>query len=337
VLKEYTKAIWKDSGPSELFKQMKDYVDKMVPELISNEHITDLGEGVVGVNNALKAYDDTDIPEEKAKYLTSIETAIDIALEPKYFDSRAPEKALPYFVALGTVKLMVLREQYLHSRDYYCTDPKKYDCAKHQAGKLKKFNDAVAAYTAAAKTIKENAMKWRLGKLHVDEHTSTNMRGRGGGGSGHSYTAYDDACNWHPQNRGRDEDGANAQLALRWVLVRDAYNKDLDAILAPVAHWASLSDQAAPVVEPDHPAKKTDEKTTNKTPEATTETAVDLDSAEPGPPATDSKGCLPDGGFPVATITDNLNYQKLIRCMPAPVYQKTVRSHSTRPVPPNEA
>jgi hypothetical protein len=97
VLKEYTKAIWKDPGPRQLFKQMKDYVDKMVPELISDQHITDLREGVEGVNNALKAYDDTDIPEEKAKYLTSIETAIDIALEPKYFDSRAPEKALPVF------------------------------------------------------------------------------------------------------------------------------------------------------------------------------------------------------------------------------------------------
>jgi hypothetical protein len=91
---------------------------------------------------------------------------------------------------------------------------------------------------------------------------------------------------------------------------------DLDAILAPIAHWASVSDQATPVVEPDHPAKKTDEKTANKpTDKATSESAVDLDSAEPAPPPTDSKGCTPDGGFPVTSITDNPNYQKLIRCI----------------------
>jgi hypothetical protein len=229
--------LWPDPTPDALFNQLKDYVDKLVPKAISDEHITDLKGSVEGLKNSLDTYLDARNLAYKGVLLGSLEQNLN-TIEPKFFDTRAPEQALAHFVAFATLKLTVLREQYLHGTDYYGDDV-DHDLA------MCKLNNAVVKYTQAAADIRKRVMDWRLAKLRDDVNRG-DYRGKGRGWTW-THQVVDDFCDWRSDKASKKQTDMN--MFLRAEQIKGAYGKNLDAILAPIAHWASSTDRAAPALK----------------------------------------------------------------------------------------
>ena len=171
---------------------------------------------------------------------------------------------LPYFVAFGTLDLAVLRELYLNTKDYFCPPGKDYSnsqkCADQHQAFLDELNKAIDDFTAAAQTFRDNALAWRLKQIHVNTDQRRQIDpGRGGDGeySMSDYTtatAADDFCDRtsptyeHAIGDGDDSAVVHAQADVdaRKATVTKAFGDNLDLILAPLSHWASFTDQAAP-------------------------------------------------------------------------------------------
>ena len=213
-----------DNTPEAAFDQMRKYVDKLVPELISQEHVTQLQHHVTGLNKVLKDYNETHNPRQKGQWLTSLLALLD-ELEPTFFDPRVPERTLAHFVAFGSLRIAALRELALFSKDYYGNDD---DRATHERW----LNDTIRKYTEAAAGIKDRAMAWRLGKIHGQSQYEYH----GKGADNIRVFAVDDFCNWRGPRRQRGHAGAD--LNQRRDQVRTAFGRELDAILEPTRHWA---------------------------------------------------------------------------------------------------
>jgi len=120
---------------------MKEYVDALVPELIAQERARDLEKRLAGLHQVLNSYNRTSYGvQQKGQYFTSFLSLLSQA-EPLFFDSRNPEKTLPYFVPMGTLTIVALQEQYLYYQKIYNeADPDK---AKH----LEDLQDAITKYS----------------------------------------------------------------------------------------------------------------------------------------------------------------------------------------------
>ena len=226
VLKEVASFLLPDDNNAEAaFDQMKKYVDKLMPELISQEHVTQLLNHVTGLKKVLDDYNETHNLRQKGQWLTSLLALLD-EIEPKFFDPRVPERTLAHFVAFGSLKIAALREQALFSKDYYGKDD---DRALHE----RKLNDTIRKYTEAAAGIKDRAMAWRLGKIptiavRISRQGRRNIRvfpGR---------RLLQLARTPRPRGRGREINHRRDQ-------VRAAFGRELDAILEPTRHWAQAS------------------------------------------------------------------------------------------------
>jgi hypothetical protein len=84
--------------------------------------------------------------------------------EPRFFDTpdpkeSRPERVLAHFIAFGTLKMVALRELYVHGEEYYGSDN---DRNLH----LRNLLHAVEKYTSAAAGIRQRAMDWRYSTLH---------------------------------------------------------------------------------------------------------------------------------------------------------------------------
>jgi hypothetical protein len=268
------KLLWDDPTPDALFNQLKEYVKSFVPEKISEEHYKGLQAVIDGMNLALGNYRTYTEPLAQGPTLLSIDTTLAGARKLFHDDPDHAEQMLPYFVAFGTLHLGVLRELYLNTKDYFCPPGKDYNnslkCAKQHHAFLDKLNQAITDYTTDAQTMRDNALAWRLKKIHVN--TGERRKLDPGIGVEREYsmtdyttaTAADDFCAWpsptYEQEIGYGDDSATvhaqADVDARKATATKAFGDNLDFILAPLAHWASLTVQAAPVTAPGRQAAR---------------------------------------------------------------------------------
>jgi hypothetical protein len=227
--------LWPDPTPDALFDQMKTYVDKILPKAISDEHIQHLKNSVEGLKTAIDAYTEAKNLRYKGVLLGSLEQILN-GIEPDFNDPRAPQQALAHFVAFATLKLTVLREEYLHANEYYGDD------ADHDLAACK-LNNAVLKYTNAAKDIKQRAMDWRIKQIQFEWTRKTS------GDPEHNWysKAWDDFCDWDDTYHKVSD--AYFGIHMRKMAIRDSYGKALDVLLAPLAHWASSTERASPALK----------------------------------------------------------------------------------------
>jgi hypothetical protein len=242
--------LWPDNSSEEVFQAMVDYVNKLVPELISQERIHTLQEHVQGLKEIVADYDDTTDPLQKGEYLTSFIATLD-SLEPQFFDDRAPEKTLAPLVAFGTLKLVALREQYLNAHLYYGNDDR--DRAMH----YQKLKNTVEKYTKATAGIRKRLLDARMAKIHfkVLDKTFTrlpfNRRDPELNGTVEEQGAVydDDFCGTHKsvelyyRDRGSETKNWgewNALIKEGPAQARKAYEESLDLILTPTKDWPQL-------------------------------------------------------------------------------------------------
>ncbi|MFL6283477.1 MAG: jacalin-like lectin, partial [Pyrinomonadaceae bacterium] len=216
------------------------------------ERVIQLEQKLDGIRKTIILYQETSIGSpQKGQYFTNVLSALAQA-EPNFFDPRDPQKVLTYFVALGTVKLTMMREQALFYKEIYGTADLDKD--KH----LENLKKTIKDYKAAGDKSRAKALEWRLGLIrleHRQEHpigvlgpTTTDIWSvvdsfDGGGGS------------WQRNSlTGGDPDpegNARRELERRTSLVRDQYSAELDSFLAPAYLWPYLDP-----TNPDKPKRK---------------------------------------------------------------------------------
>jgi hypothetical protein len=274
------KFLWDDPTPDAVFNQMKAYVKNLVSQEISDERMRTLASLIDGMGTDLDGYRADTEPLSAGQDLTTIQGILRGAR--KQFDNLDhPEQMLSYFVAFGALHLAVMKEQFLHTNEYYCRPGEDYNnshaCAEQHHTYLNKLNKGIDDYTAAAKKLRKDVLAWRLNKIHVDtDHDTKVLSSEGGGSDGPSIvnvekiykaTAADDFCDtslWHPPTHEHEEldngpdDTIHAQddADARKAAVTKAFGDNLDLILAPLAHWASSTVEAAPVTAPGRQAAK---------------------------------------------------------------------------------
>ena len=257
MLSGVTKFLWKDPTSGAVFDQMKKYVNDLVPQMIEGAELTHLDNRVTGLKDFFAKYNRTKNLVQKGQQLTTLEGTLD-TLERDFIDADQPEKALAYFVAFATLKLAVLREEYLHATEYYGNDV-------DHCGKRQDLNATVACFKEDAKQIKQRALEWRLNKIHV----SRDKYVMGAGHiywTGHKASAGDDFCDWHTptyDHRDRDHGDDSTNIAFtqynqRRDDVAKAFGNNLDLILEPLTHWAYVTEMAQRVVA-GHPSKSGDQ------------------------------------------------------------------------------
>ncbi len=230
-LSALVQALWKDKTSDSMFDQMKDYVEKLVPELLTKDFQARLGEHLTGINNVLENYKDAE-PEDKTTYLINLQNAVDL-FEPLFLGKGYPaDRTIAHFGAFGALKLAVLKELVEHAR------------GPHKRAQQKKLDRKIAEYREHVARIKDELTTKRLSVLKV-EHNCTGYRvGRHSRTVCHE-TAVDPSCNWSGPDRGEDQRAATADLANRREQVRQAYNASLDAVLEPVTRLAAALEREA--------------------------------------------------------------------------------------------
>ena len=239
ALKGLVQFLW-PSGQLTIFQQMRSYVEALMKELISQERIIDLDKRLSGIYTNLKRYQDA-VGVQKGQWFTTVLGNLNDA-EPYFLDTRDPEKSLPYFVALGTIKLTMLREQVLFYQQIYGEADQK------RAEHLKEFHDTLRTYLAASRLSRTKAMHWRLGKISF-AHTQEHPVGILGPTTTDIYTAHDALTGWTASYRYNsltggtpDAEGrARSEYEGRRLHVEAQFGVELDAFLTPSYLWKYLN------------------------------------------------------------------------------------------------
>jgi hypothetical protein len=239
ALKGLVSFLW-PAGQSTIFEQMRSYVEALMKELIAQERVIDLDKRLNGIYNNLNDYQAAAPGKQKGQWFTTVLGNLNDA-EPYFLDTRNPEKTLPYFVALGTVTLTMLREQVLFYPEIF------QEADAKRAEHLTKFREKLKKYLAASRLSRAKAMEWRLGKLRVDHSESTTF-GIAGPSTTHTYTAKDTLTGWGASHQYNTLTGgernaealANGDLAARRTFVESQFGIELDAFLTPSYLWKYL-------------------------------------------------------------------------------------------------
>jgi hypothetical protein len=234
------KLLWNDSTSTSLFDQMKDYVDALVPELISQEHVTKLAEDAKGFHVALNLYLDASDPLEKGQLLSGLVEVL-ASMQGEFFDPRAPEAVLDSFVQYGTIYISALRERYIHGTEYWPSEGEEA-----RKSHLKELQDTTTLYSQAMLDIVQRAMTWRMSKVYIPaEHDECKWETPEHVKCSHWYTVADDFCQWNGNGYQGDADFAIVLVYSRRSAVLAAYASDLQSILRPADGWAALANQPA--------------------------------------------------------------------------------------------
>ena len=241
------------TDPQAIWNQMKDYVTALVKDLISTEYALNLEKNLAGIHNVLTKYNSLSygIPA-KGEWFTNALAAIEL-VEPYFFDDRNPEKTLPYFMAMGTLKLTLLREQYIFYTKIYnvTTDP---DSAKNYA----ELTATIGRYYAAAQKSRDAALAWRLSFIKVGETERTDW-GLLGPSTTHIWKAEDTyGSNWsvsweyNSLTGGTLDAESKARYAYenRLGAIAADFGNQLDTLLEPGYIWPYVDPR-----NPNHPNK----------------------------------------------------------------------------------
>ena len=223
-----------EADPQKIWNMIKKYAEaymkELVDEKISQERITELEKRLAGIHQVLKDYQETSVGvAQKGQWFTDVLTALDLA-EPFFFDKRNPEKTLPYFTSMGTIKLAALREQVLfYDKIYGVKDP---DAAKH----LKQLQDKITEYKETAHALADAAVAWRLGKVTM--FTTSEQDGW--------FSKYE---HWHARDAmdGWQIDGHYTEKAVvqyefnnRWNQIHEQFRAEMDVFIETSYLWPYL-------------------------------------------------------------------------------------------------
>lgn len=235
ALAALTAMLWPaDDTARRIWEQMKRYVQELVREMVSRERLDDLVKQLDGLYSNLAAYNAESYGSPlKAGYFSGLLVSLNNA-EPYFFDERDPEKVLPYFVQLGSLRLAVLLELCLSYKKIYGKDDDK--AAEHLTqlrGKIDKFGKA-------ATKARERALDWRVGKVRV-QHDKT----RDGITTNHHWSVVDDydgyRRTWSYNDTTSADKGAEGYAykgaELRRQEVRTQYAAELDMFFGPARLW----------------------------------------------------------------------------------------------------
>jgi Na+-translocating ferredoxin:NAD+ oxidoreductase RnfG subunit len=227
--------LWKDSTTNDLFKQMKAYVDAIVPDAISDERVNQQSYDVAGLQKLLERYRAEGNLYQKGNKLNNLVDRL-IEIEPAYLNDpkTPPEKALALVIAYGALRLTALQEQVQRQ--------KEFSPGNTSTIAVDDYNKAVDTFTKAAEQLKAKIIESRLAKIRPDSWEGEYWSPRfGGHGATYYHRATDDFCSWQGPNRETNEGAANNDVEQRKKEVREAYDRDLDELLKPITHWPSLT------------------------------------------------------------------------------------------------
>jgi hypothetical protein len=221
--------LWKDAGGS-LLEQVRDYVRSVVKQMIDEEFLNNLAKDMEGIKNVIQQYALATPGADKGQWMTSMLQKLEAA-QPNYFDQRAPEKTLPYFLTLGTMHLSALRERYDNFEQLYGKKP------DNPAQLLKDLQDRVTLYVNGANTARVKTLEWRL--KYIEFYSKVAYVN----GSPHHDVfivedKYDDFR--HVADTGQiDRSRAEGQAVFeeRKRQVTEAFNAELDALFGPALVW----------------------------------------------------------------------------------------------------
>ncbi|HJU39278.1 MAG TPA: insecticidal delta-endotoxin Cry8Ea1 family protein, partial [Tahibacter sp.] len=150
-----------DDGNLRVWEQMRRYVNDLVRELIEQDKLDQLSKMLDGLRLQLAAYNKEQYGSAiKGGMFTTLLGLLNAA-EPFFFDPADPQRRLPFFVALGTIRLAALRELYTSYAQIY-NEPDR-NAAQH----LSDLKDKIKKFTDAATLSRARALEWRINKVKV--------------------------------------------------------------------------------------------------------------------------------------------------------------------------
>lgn len=147
----------------EVWDEIKDRAEAMMKNLIKQEAVLNLEKRLKGLKETIDSYENTSIHSpEKGLWLVNVLAALNEA-QPFFFDERHPEHMLPYLVFVGTLSLVVMREQALFYKDIYgVEDPD----AEYKKQEMKARLDE---YQGAVDKAVDGAIAWRVGLVELKD------------------------------------------------------------------------------------------------------------------------------------------------------------------------
>ncbi|MDC8012620.1 insecticidal delta-endotoxin Cry8Ea1 family protein [Tahibacter soli] len=230
-----------DDGNARVWDQMRRYVNDLVRELIEQDKLDQLSKLLDGLRLQLAAYNKEQYGSAiKGGMFTTLLGLLNAA-EPFFFDPADPQRRLPFFVALGTIRLAALRELYTSYKQIYNEDDR--NAAQH----LKDLQDKIKKFTAAATLSRARALEWRIGKVKV-VHTESTEWGVVGPSTTHRWAAHDEydgfrrewSYNTLTGGTGNAESLARKAHVDRQEEVRSQFSAELDRFLSPARTWRYL-------------------------------------------------------------------------------------------------
>jgi len=230
--------LWpEDDKFQRVWQQMKSYVQDLVREMISQERLHSLSNKLAGIQSCLNDYNKEDYgAPPKAGFFTALLAALNTA-EPDFFDPREPQQTLPYFIALGSIRLAALREMCMSYKKIFGKDDDKPQVH------LEDLRKKIAAFVEGANTARERAIAWRLTKVRL-EHTQESSFPS----NNHWWSVVADyngmKKTWYYNDLTSEDKGAEgyarAALPLYQNEVRSQYAAELDAFFGPARLWRYL-------------------------------------------------------------------------------------------------
>lgn len=215
-------ALWPNQEePMEVWDSIELYIDALLSSLIDQDKADYLKNTLNGLYRSLVAYNHTDYgTDQKGSLFSALLTELR-GDAPYFIDQEDPSSTLTFMIPMGTIMLLVLREQALFYEDIY-GDPDPSP-EMHQRSVVEHIDN----FTRLANQGASEAMSWRIDQIDVVAE-------------GSSYYVVDSPANYKsPSYSGRDR--ADDALAWRRAYVANEYRIQLDALLGPVRLWKYLA------------------------------------------------------------------------------------------------
>ena len=219
-----------------VWNQIKEYVISVVRELILQDNLKQLEDKLNGIRRQLETYQN-EVYGSRPKQ-GALDTLLGLLNFSKgsFLSLDEPEWQLPFFVALGTLRLAALREQYLnYERIYNEKDPRPKE-------RLADLQKEIRTFQKAAENAREKVLSRRAEKVRVAHDSLMNM-----GVTAYKWWVVDDYDGWQSANRYSEiqpshegEWKARRVLERRKQAVRSELDAELDYLLAPARLWKYL-------------------------------------------------------------------------------------------------
>ncbi|WP_342333074.1 RICIN domain-containing protein [Pedobacter sp. FW305-3-2-15-E-R2A2] len=144
---------------SELWDQMKTYVDARIFEILEKHIIDDLRDDVAGLLNIAKEFDGLSpkTAEKGSKLISAISYG---SGRQTHFLNKKPS-VLPYLIGLGTIMLVLRRNLLVEYEDVFGYAPTPNDYEKH----LESLKECIRVFSKDAEKHKKSLMKSRLSHI----------------------------------------------------------------------------------------------------------------------------------------------------------------------------